>query len=482
MGENGRDRAIEAVRVHFIHRMKRSELFFSAVLVPLDYLMIVLAGLSVYAIRFGAVSGFLPVVFPIPFRGYANVVVVVAGIWIVVFAIAGLYSQRSTRKFFQEVSKVVLAGSAAIMVVIILIFLRRELFSSRFIVLAGWVLGMVYVMVGRTVVRFFQRALLRRNIGAHRVVLVGKGRNAEEIQEAIRANKTLGFAIVKMLSDVNDETKRELASLAATNAFDEIIQADPAMPKEAILELIDFSNEAHVGFRYAADLYNTKVTNVEVETIAGVPVIELKKTPLDGWGRVAKRGADVVFSALGLVLLSPFFLLIAAIIRSDSRGPIFVRLERIGEGGKRFWLYKFRSMVAGAHAMKKELLVYNERQDGPLFKMTNDPRITTVGKHLRRWSIDELPQLLNVLKGEMSLVGPRPHEPEEVSQYKKHHRKVLTLKPGITGMAQVSGRSDLQFEEEVRLDSYYIENWTPWLDLFIFFKTFIVVLSRRSSV
>lgn len=462
--------------------MKRSELFFSAVLIPLDYLMIVLAGLSAYALRFGAVNEIRPVVFAIPFRGYVNIVLIVAGIWMIVFAISGLYSQRSTRKFFQEVSKIVLAGSAAIMVVIILIFLRRELFSSRFIVLSGWALGMLYVMAGRVVVRLFERVLLERNIGAHRVVIVGKGRNAEEITEAVTAHKGLGFAIVKTLADVNGETKQELASLASANAFDEIIQADPNLSKEATMELIDFSNEAHVGFRYAADVYNTKVTNVDITTIAGVPMIELKKTPLDGWGRLAKRISDIAFSGFGFVLLSPLFLIIAIVIRADSQGPVFVRLERIGEGGKRFWLYKFRSMVNGAHEMKKELLVYNERQDGPLFKMKNDPRITKVGKVLRRWSIDELPQLLNVLRGEMSLVGPRPHEPEEVSQYKKHHRKVLTIKPGMTGMAQVSGRSDLEFEEEVRLDSFYVENWKPWLDLFIFFKTFIIVLSRRSGV
>ncbi|MBI2426659.1 MAG: exopolysaccharide biosynthesis polyprenyl glycosylphosphotransferase, partial [Candidatus Kerfeldbacteria bacterium] len=238
----------------------------------------------------------------------------------------------------------------------------------------------------------------------------------------------------------------------------------------------------HVGFRYAADLYNTKVTNIEVSTIAGVPIIELKKTPLDGWGRIAKRTGDIVLAFIGMIVLSPFFLLIALVIRLDSRGPVFVRLPRVGESGRLFHIVKFRSMIAGAHAMKSELLEYNERKDGPLFKMKNDPRVTRIGRMLRRTSIDELPNLMNVLTGQMSLVGPRPHEPEEVKRYERHERKLLSIRPGITGMAQVSGRADLSFAEEVQLDTFYIENWSPRLDLLIFVRTLMVVIRGRASV
>jgi lipopolysaccharide/colanic/teichoic acid biosynthesis glycosyltransferase len=182
-----------------------------------------------------------------------------------------------------------------------------------------------------------------------------------------------------------------------------------------------------------------------------------------------------------LIILSPLFLILSLIIKIDSAGPVFAQLERIGEGGEKFVLFKFRSMIRDAHQLKKNLIALNERNDGPLFKIKNDPRITRFGRFLRKTSLDELPQLFNVIKGEMSLVGPRPHEPEEVAKYQKHHRKVLTIKPGITGLAQISGRSDLNFEEEVKLDTYYIENWSLKLDIQIIIKTPFIVLTTKSA-
>ena len=210
-------------------------------------------------------------------------------------------------------------------------------------------------------------------------------------------------------------------------------------------------------------------------------MVELKRTALDGWGRIVKRLVDIIGSVLGLILLSPFFLIMAIIIKSDSEGPVFYKPKRISQN-KKFRLYKFRSMVKGAEAQKKKLLQHNERKDGPLFKMKDDPRITKVGKFIRKTRIDELPQLLNVLIGQISLVGPRPHQPDEIAHYKKHHKKVLAIKSGMTGMAQVSGSSDLSFEDEVKLDTFYIENWSLFLDLKIFLKTLVVLWRDRSAV
>lgn len=170
------------------------------------------------------------------------------------------------------------------------------------------------------------------------------------------------------------------------------------------------------------------------------------------------------------------------IIKFDTKGPVLVGLTRIGARNKEFKMYKFRSMIVGADKMKDQLIKFNERNDGPLFKMANDPRVTRIGKFIRRTSIDEIPQILNVLKGEMSLVGPRAHEPREVAQYKDSQMQLLVIKPGITGMAQVSGRSNLKFEDEARLDVYYIENWSLMLDFRILLKTIKVVLKRESAV
>jgi lipopolysaccharide/colanic/teichoic acid biosynthesis glycosyltransferase len=221
--------------------------------------------------------------------------------------------------------------------------------------------------------------------------------------------------------------------------------------------------------------------------IAGIPVVEVKKTPLDGWGRIIKRSFDIVVSFIIIIFISPIMLITVVLIKLDSFGPVFFSrkddgslLYRVGQGGRLIRYFKFRSMIPGADSMRySELADKNVRMGGPMVKIKDDPRVTRIGKFIRRFSIDELPELFLVLKGDMSLVGPRPHLPEEVARYEHHHKKVLTIKPGITGFAQVSGRSDLSFEDEVKLDTYYIENWSLLMDIAILFKTPLAVFKSR---
>lgn len=189
---------------------------------------------------------------------------------------------------------------------------------------------------------------------------------------------------------------------------------------------------------------------------------------------------DVTGASLGLIVLSPLFGLLALAVKLDSKGPVFYKDKRV-DRDQVFNLLKFRSMIDNADVLRAKMMRLNERS-GPLFKIKQDPRITRVGRFTRKTSLDELPQLINVLKGDMSLVGPRPHRPDEIVKYKKHHRALLRIKPGITGLAAISGRSDLDFEDEVRLDTYYIEHWSLLLDLKILLRTLPVVLSRRSAV
>ncbi|MCK5320443.1 sugar transferase, partial [Candidatus Parcubacteria bacterium] len=230
-----------------------------------------------------------------------------------------------------------------------------------------------------------------------------------------------------------------------------------------------------------------KVLKTEVNEIAGIPIVEVKKTPLDGWGRIVKRILDLIGSSVLIIILSPILILTAIIIKIDSRGPVFFSrkdddslLYRVGQGGNLFHYFKFRSMVKKCDNLRySELAGRNTRDDGPMIKIKDDPRVTGFGKFIRRFSIDELPELFLVFTGKMSLVGPRPHLPEEVARYEHHHKKVLTIKPGMTGMAQISGRSDLSFEEEVKLDTYYIENWSILLDLSIFLRTPLAVFKSR---
>lgn len=461
--------------------MKKSELAFSALLVPLDYAVLVAAGLLAYYIRFTTISDLRPVKEVLALRQYLDVLLVVAAVWIAIFAISGLYSIRSTRRAVDEIAKIFLACSTGILLLIIAIFFQRELFASRFVVLVGWVLAFVFVTLERTVVRAIQHALFSRGIGVHRVVIVGRDDTTNDVVSYLSTHRSLGYHILERFEEATPEMFDALAERVKATRVDEVIQTDPSVPKSDTLRLIDFCNDHHIIFKYAADLFDTKSSNIDIQTLAGVPVIEIRRTPLDGWGKIMKRAFDVVGSAIGLVVLSPLLLLIGVIVKLDSEGPTIVRLERIGEGGKQFSLLKFRSMVKNAEALKEQLVDKNER-DGPLFKMKDDPRVTRVGRFIRKASLDELPQLWNVLRGEMSLVGPRPHEPAEVARYEKHHRMLLSIKPGITGMAQTSGRSDLTFEEEVRLDTYYIENWSLKLDLQILLKTPWVVLTMRSAV
>lgn len=461
--------------------MKRAELLFSAILVPVDYLMIVAAGLAAYRLRFWEIASLRPVVYELPFSEFLSILLAVAVIWLGFFALSGLYAIGTTRRFVDEFAKIFLACSTGVLGIIVLIFFQRELFSSRFIILAGWVAAIFFVSLGRLIVRSIQRSLLEKGFGARQVCVVGSSAAADQLVESLSADLRLGQRVVSRIQLTASDPVAEIQNLMRTQHIDEVILADPVVSRADRMKLLDYCNEFHVVFKYASDLLDAKVSNIRYEQIAGQQLIEIMRTPLDGWGRILKRVWDVTVSAVLLVILSPVFLLVAIAVKVDSPGPVFFGAVRVGEGGRTFKLYKFRSMIVNAQAMKQDLMAYNERPDGPLFKMKNDPRVTRVGRFIRRTSLDELPQFFNAFLGNMSLVGPRPHEPEEVNRYRKEHRTLLAIKPGVTGLAQISGRSDLNFDEEARLDIYYIEHWSPWLDLKILFRTPWAVLTAKSA-
>lgn len=469
--------------------MKRAELFFSFLLVPLDFVMIVLAGVSAYYLRYAEfVQELRPVLFDLDFGAYFRVLLVVAVLWIIIFALAGLYSIRSARKLVKEIYTVVLACSTGFMLIVLLIFIRRELFDSRFIVLAGLGLAIVYISLSRSLVRALQRHLFKAGIGVHKVVLVGNSKTTDNLVQEFSSSKNSGYEVIKRVRDFSLETARELAEFLKYKEVDEIIQSDPNLGKAERLRMFDFADEHHLSFKYAADLLGAKVLKTEVQEIAGIPVVEVKKTPLDGWGRIVKRLFDIVGSLILIIILSPVMLAIALAIKLDSKGPVFFSrkdddspLYRVGQGGKLFHYFKFRSMMPKVDSLRYSQLADKNLRDGPMVKIKDDPRVTKIGKFIRRWSLDELSELFIVFMGGMSLVGPRPHLPEEVAKYEHHHKKVLTIKPGMTGMAQISGRSDLSFEEEVKLDTYYIENWSLLLDIAILIRTPVAVLRGRKT-
>jgi exopolysaccharide biosynthesis polyprenyl glycosylphosphotransferase len=273
-----------------------------------------------------------------------------------------------------------------------------------------------------------------------------------------------------------------LETIVQNQKIDHIIQTNSEIPQIESLHLIDFCQSEHIQYSFIPSNLEVQRSNLEIETSAGMPIIKIKTTPIDGWNRLLKRIFDICGALAGLILFSIPMAIIAIAIKIDSKGPIiFCRKDdgspvyRIGQYGKKIRFYKFRTMKPNTDSLRyKELAAQNIRKDSPLVKIKDDPRITKLGRFLRKTSLDELPQFWSVLIGDLSLVGPRPHLPEEVAKYQKHQHFVLNIKPGITGLAQISGRSDLSFDEEVRLDRYYIENWSLWKDIKILLKTLLV--------
>ncbi len=470
---------------------RKFDLTFTALQIPLDLVALLCAALTAYALRYSqAFVELRPILTDIPFSSYMATAVGFAFVWIAIFALAGLYSVRP-RRAWDELGRLLVGGTAGAMVLIGTVFFQRELTTSRFIVLAVWALGIAYVWIGRLAIRVVRHTLLRARVGHRRVALVGHGKAADDLAKLYAKNPIIGLTVVKRFDSWNDAARQTLVRLATRGEVDEVLLADPDLPKEQALDLIAFAEEHHLAFKYLADLFAASFGRIVMDTAGGIPVIEVKRTPLDGWGRIFKRLFDIVVALALIIVTSPLMILIALLIKLTSRGPVFFAqlpdgspAERVGEGGHAFRYFKFRTMRMGAHKLHNDpkfLKEHGSVRHGPLMKVKDDPRVTRFGRLLRNWSLDELPEFFLVLNGQMSLVGPRPHLPEEVKLYKPHHRRVLAVKPGISGMAQISGRADLDFEEEVRLDTWYIEHWSPFLDLYILLKTPFIVLQRKGA-
>jgi len=471
--------------------MKKFELVLAFLKLPLDYILLVAAGFTAYSLRFTEfATSIRPILFNLPWDKYWPIVLMASAGWIVIFAFSGLYSTNPNRKLAKDLSRVVFSCSTGFAAITIYVFFTLQKFDSRFLVLASWILAIIYVCAGRIFLRLFKMFCYRMGLGLRRTVIIGNETIANQIQEYFVNHPGLGYSILGMYEHFNQQTAENILKKKP----DEIIFADPKAHVEESLHAIDFAGENNIIFKYSADLFATISTSMTVSTIAGIPIVELGRTRLTGWGKIIKRSMDIVFSLIFLVILLPVFLIISLIILFESGRPIFYKNERVGKQGKKFFAYKFRSLCqiyctgpqfgeegAKALAAEAELIKRQNIKEGPVYKIKDDPRTTPFGQFMRKWSIDELPQLWNVLIGNMSLVGPRPHQPREVEKYQKWHKTVLTIKPGITGMAQISGRSNLSFDDEVRLDTFYIEHWNLFLDIIILIKTPFVVVRRKGA-
>ena len=411
---------------------------------------------------------------------------------LVQFAAKGLYRVPRNAGLLDYAGPIISSTTTGIAFVVLLTIIQRPLYS-RLIYAFAWGVIIVLLCVSRGLLISLRRWRWVRGLGRVRVLVIGGTGLGRQVMERIVAQSFLGYALVGYLED-HDPPPGErsdghfrhlgpveaLVSFICTGAIDQVIIALPFWEHHRLPELVDVCRTSGVEFHVAPDLYELSFDQVNVGDLSGIPLNGLKELSLKGWNLELKRMIDLTLTLLAAPILLPLVGLIALAIKRDSPGPAIFKQQRIGKSGRPFTTYKFRTMVVDAEARKAALAVLNEA-DGPIFKIRDDPRTTDVGRMLRRTSLDELPQLWNVIRGEMSLVGPRPPTPEEVAHYTEWQKRRLEVMPGLTGLWQVLGRSDTSFDEMVRLDIYYAENWSPGMDVRILLQTIPVVLSGKGA-
>ncbi len=412
---------------------------------------------------------------------------------VLTFTQARVWRRRRGEFWVDEVSRIIYATSSGIFLMGVVTFFVQPAPFSRLLLIWALVFIVVFISLARLVRRLILNLLYERGIAVDRVLVVSSGEVGRSVIRTLLARPDLGYKAIGYLHDGMRENNIGLGRIPHLGKYTDLEKilaeyaglhtvfiALPGEMNRAITNLLRVCHRHGVRPQVVPDLLQLSLNRVEFNNMAGIPTLGVRDVGISVWQRALKRAMDLlVIVILGI----PILLLTAVItiaIKLDSPGPIIYAGERIGRGGKPFKMYKFRSMVIDADQQKNALKALNEA-DGPLFKMRNDPRLTRIGKWLRKTSLDELPQFYNVLLGTMSLVGPRPPLPEEVEEYKPWQRQRLSVIGGITGLWQVSGRSDLTFDELCLLDIYYIENWSLSLDIRIMLQTIPYTLFGRGA-
>jgi exopolysaccharide biosynthesis polyprenyl glycosylphosphotransferase len=388
----------------------------------------------------------------------------------------------------EEVRRIIVAISLIISATVMVSFWSKASFSRMWMLLS-WALGLVLALSVRRLWHWRIRRIRLKGKLTFRTLIVGANLEAERLA-ATMTTKELGFQPVGFVAGSTDALYLDdqrvigpvgrIRELIRETRADCLFVASSAVTPEDVVQIMKARRLENVEVRFTANLPTVLSSRLAPQTIGGVMTLSVNVLQLTRFQAAAKRFCDILISGFGLLLLLPLFAAVAVAIKATSPGRVVFRQERMGLRGRPFTLLKFRTMVAGADLLLNDLRAQNEA-DGPLFKLRQDPRVTKVGAILRRYSIDELPQLWNVLKGEMSLVGPRPPLADEVALYEEWQHDRLEVRPGITGLWQVSGRSELSFEDYVRLDLFYVENWSIAYDLFILSKTVPLLVSTRGA-
>jgi exopolysaccharide biosynthesis polyprenyl glycosylphosphotransferase len=493
-GSSHREAALSASEQTKTRALERERVVLWAALVAADALAVGLGFLVAHLLRFQAdLPLFDPQGGP-AYYFYTTLVFRLIPLWLIVFALFRLYDGNMLFGGWQEYMNIFNACTFSITLIMALAFLDTAFVIARGWLLLAWVTTTLSVMTGRFAMRRVVYALRLRGRLVTNALVVGANGEGVSIAQQLRDAPTAGVRLVGFLDDALPEGTEVLPGLrvlgkisdsgevSARYGVRELMVATSAPHREQMVDFLQWQwgRSDPVNVRLSTGLYEILTTGVQVRDVGYVPFLSVNQVKLTGFDVVLKRTMDLILTTLALLILTVMLPVIAFIIRRDSPGPAIYRRRVVGVGGKEFDAFKLRTMVQNAdEALKQDKELWEKYQGD--FKLKDDPRITRIGRFLRRTSLDELPQLWNVIRGEMSLVGPRMITKPELEKYGKRAMNLLTVKPGITGLWQVSGRSDASYEERVQLDMYYIRNWSLWLDIQLIFQTVIVVLKRRGA-
>jgi len=457
-----------------------------------DLLLISLAFFVAYLVRY-EFQWLLPATDIVPYSDYIGQQVLLTFLLIVTFSQNKVWTRNRGEFWLDEVSRMGYAAAAGVALMMAFTFFLRPLAFSRLLLVWALVFIVLFIAAARLFRRILLQMLYRRGIGVDKTIIVGSGEAGRSVIRTLLARPDLGYSAIGYLSDVNSVDSigsGRIPYLGNWSNLEKLLQENPevrivfiAVPSHELQQvesLVRVCQDNDAQARVVPDLFQLSLNRVEFNSMTGIPMLSVREVRLSTAGQTLKRLLDLATVILLAIPAIAITIITAIAIRIESYGPAFFIQERVGLRGEHFDMAKFRSMVVDADSQKDALRDMNEAM-GPIFKIRDDPRLTGVGRIIRRFSMDELPQLYNVFIGDMSIVGPRPPLPDEVDEYQPWHMQRLVVKGGITGLWQVSGRSDLTFDEQCLLDIYYIENWSIALDLRIILQTIPHILFGRGA-
>lgn len=479
-----------------------SDLVVKIALLVSDFLMIVGSFVAAYVIRVRWDERALRD--PVEAETYLYIFLALIPIWLIIYASLNLYKQKVYQSRVEEASRLFFGSAIGIMVIVFADFLTDEpIYPARLVPIYGFIIAYLSVLLSRNIIHFVRAKLYSRGIGIKRTLIVSS--NGSQIVQQLVKYQPTGHKIVgivgvrehKLYKQKRITVYKSLSSALAQvtqRRIDTIIQTELNDDHAQSKQVLEAVQKNHLEYMIYPSFESGITVQSQLELLDGQPVLKIKQTPLDGWWRIAKRMIDIFGASLGIIVLSPLLLFIALLVKLTDPGPAIFKHQRVTRFGEKFYVYKFRSMYqkyssVGSHSIQERIQQFKEMGREDLIdefrkynKVKEDPRITKLGNFLRATSLDELPQLFNILRGDLSIVGPRPVSPDELKMYEGPYESLfLSIRPGLSGLWQVSGRNDLSNEERVQLDVYYIQNWSLILDIKIILKTVAVVIRRVGS-